>query len=458
MALFDGLIADIGQKWSLGAQSDPLVREVLRLVAGGPGGLAGFLDKLKTRGFGSEVSSWIGGNGAAAAALSPRTVESALGEPVINGIAGRLGLGVGAVSAVLAYAIPKTVGLLTPGGVVPQALSPELQLFIRRPEEATVAPVEQVRPIAMTVFPDKETHLLRWGVPIAALLGLAALLWHLAAAPALPRVAIPPAPVVSSIVAPRLWVSYDNGVATYSGLVRDEATRTSIMDALTSAFGAANMRGSVAVDSNVAAAPWLGNLRTALDDLKIGGVQALFEGNSVSVGGLASDSERDKLIGRLQSTLGNGVTYGALSDRVGDLVSGATRTASAALAGLKPGYRASDVVSALNLSIINFATGSADIPSGNAILLQDAADRIQKLPAGTVIEIAGYTDNVGDPSTNVTLSQRRADAVRSALIQDGDDPSMLVAKGYGQSNPVSINDTPEGRFRNRRIEYRVKNS
>src|SRR5215469_15437454 len=133
MALFDSLIGEIGQKWSLGAQAEPLVREVVRLVAGGPGGISGFLDKLKTAGLASDVSSWIGGNGAAA--LTPRAVESAVGQPTINDIAGRLGMGTGAVSSVLAYAIPKTVGLLTPGGVVPQALSPELRSFIGRPEE-----------------------------------------------------------------------------------------------------------------------------------------------------------------------------------------------------------------------------------------------------------------------------------------------------------------------------------
>ena len=74
-----------------------------------------------------------------------------------------------------------------------------------------------------------------------------------------------------------------------------------------------------------------------------------------------------------------------------------------------------------------------------------------------MIEVAGYTDNVGDPQANVVLSQRRADAVRNALIQARVNPSSLTSKGYGETNPVSTNITPEGRFRNRRIEYRTKN-
>jgi len=79
----------------------------------------------------------------------------------------------------------------------------------------------------------------------------------------------------------------------------------------------------------------------------------------------------------------------------------------------------------------------------------------KQLPSGTVIEIAGYTDNTGDSVANIQLSQQRAEAVRAALIEAGVDPSMLVAKGYGSASPIAGNDTLEGRFRNRRIEYRV---
>ena len=74
---------------------------------------------------------------------------------------------------------------------------------------------------------------------------------------------------------------------------------------------------------------------------------------------------------------------------------------------------------------------------------------------GSEMCIRDSTDNTGDPSANVQLSQQRADAVRAALVSAGVDPSVLVAKGYGSANPVATNDTLEGKFRNRRIEYRV---
>src|SRR5208283_4331237 len=63
--------------------------------------------------------------------------------------------------------------------------------------------------------------------------------------------------------------------------------------------------------------------------------------------------------------------------------------------------------------------------------------------------------NTGNPAENITLSQRRADAVRDALIKDGANPDTLVAKGYGSADPIASNDTPEGRLRNPRIEYHI---
>jgi outer membrane protein OmpA-like peptidoglycan-associated protein len=87
--------------------------------------------------------------------------------------------------------------------------------------------------------------------------------------------------------------------------------------------------------------------------------------------------------------------------------------------------------------------------------LHNAADDLKQLPAGHVLEIAGYTGNTGNPAENIALSQRRAEAVRDALIKDGANPDMLVAKGYGSADSIASNDTPEGRLRNRRIEYHI---
>lgn len=70
------------------------------------------------------------------------------------------------------------------------------------------------------------------------------------------------------------------------------------------------------------------------------------------------------------------------------------------------------------------------------------------------IEIAGHTDDVGDDKSNVTLSEKRANAVREFLIGQGCSASLLQTVGYGESKPIVDNDTDENRAKNRRVELR----
>jgi outer membrane protein OmpA-like peptidoglycan-associated protein len=250
-------------------------------------------------------------------------------------------------------------------------------------------------------------------------------------------------------------ITNDNGVIHYSGVVHDEATRQSILNELKAVYGADNIKGDIAVDDHRASAPWLEKLHAALENLKIPGLQALFSGASIHLGGLADDVERTRLYKFLAGLFGSDWKIGALSDHFGDVVTTANKTAATSLASLKPGFSAADLIGVLNLSILNFPTASAEIGSEELALLQSAANQIKTLPAGTVIEIAGYTDNTGSDEVNVPLSQRRADAVRKTLVDSGVAPAALTAKGFGSANPVASNETVEGRFRNRRIEYRV---
>jgi len=70
-------------------------------------------------------------------------------------------------------------------------------------------------------------------------------------------------------------------------------------------------------------------------------------------------------------------------------------------------------------------------------------------------EIGGHTDNVGSDSYNQKLSEERANAVRDYLVENGVDPDRVEAKGYGESEPISTNDTDEGRQENRRVEFKI---
>jgi OOP family OmpA-OmpF porin len=68
-------------------------------------------------------------------------------------------------------------------------------------------------------------------------------------------------------------------------------------------------------------------------------------------------------------------------------------------------------------------------------------------------EVDGHTDNSGDAKHNKELSQQRAEAVKKQLVSMGIDASRLSTKGFGDSKPISSNDTQEGKANNRRVEF-----
>ncbi|MEQ1608094.1 MAG: OmpA family protein [Hyphomonadaceae bacterium] len=107
----------------------------------------------------------------------------------------------------------------------------------------------------------------------------------------------------------------------------------------------------------------------------------------------------------------------------------------------------------LNQARIEFSTASADVGATSDNVLT-AITRAATHCHG-VLQIEGHTDNVGRSAANISLSRRRAEAVREALIARGVAADRLVAQGFGAERPISDNTTDEGRARNRRIEIRA---
>ncbi len=101
-----------------------------------------------------------------------------------------------------------------------------------------------------------------------------------------------------------------------------------------------------------------------------------------------------------------------------------------------------------------FATNSSTLLPGAQPELQRVADVLRKFPE-TNIQIAGHTDSQGSEVYNQQLSERRAQAVRTALVGMGVDPARLTTIGYGESRPIASNDTAAGRQQNRRVEVRI---
>jgi type IX secretion system PorP/SprF family membrane protein len=106
------------------------------------------------------------------------------------------------------------------------------------------------------------------------------------------------------------------------------------------------------------------------------------------------------------------------------------------------------------LSAINFETGSERLTSSSFDILDKMADILKENP-NMIVEVSGHTDNVGDDQKNMALSQNRANSVMNYLLKKGVSAGQLKAVGYGETQPVSENDTVEGRKKNRRVMFTV---
>ena len=100
---------------------------------------------------------------------------------------------------------------------------------------------------------------------------------------------------------------------------------------------------------------------------------------------------------------------------------------------------------------VHFDFNKYNIRPGDAAILDEVATTLKSTPNVTV-NVNGYCDAIGSEEYNLKLSDRRADAVVDYLVKAGIPSSQLIPHGYGKTNFVATNDTPEGRAQNRRVE------
>jgi outer membrane protein OmpA-like peptidoglycan-associated protein len=106
------------------------------------------------------------------------------------------------------------------------------------------------------------------------------------------------------------------------------------------------------------------------------------------------------------------------------------------------------------LKNIFFITDSYELLPESQIELNKLIEFLIKNPT-VKIEIGGHTDNTGTEEYNLKLSNNRAKAVNDYLIAHNIDPFRINFKGYGESKPVSDNNTEEGKALNRRTEFMI---
>ncbi|MBI1933584.1 MAG: OmpA family protein [Ignavibacteriales bacterium] len=103
---------------------------------------------------------------------------------------------------------------------------------------------------------------------------------------------------------------------------------------------------------------------------------------------------------------------------------------------------------------VHFKTNSDVITNDSKKILDNAANVLSKMP-NVNIEIQGHTDSDGNDQYNQVLSEKRAISVKNYLVQKGISVDRLTTAGFGETQPISDNSTPEGKAKNRRIEFQI---
>jgi outer membrane protein OmpA-like peptidoglycan-associated protein len=103
---------------------------------------------------------------------------------------------------------------------------------------------------------------------------------------------------------------------------------------------------------------------------------------------------------------------------------------------------------------VTFDTDSSIVRPGLYSEIDKIANALNQYPA-TLARVEGHTDSTGSEDYNLNLSMRRADAVRNLLVQAGVTSSRVETVGFGESRPISSNETAAGRMQNRRVEIKI---
>jgi OOP family OmpA-OmpF porin len=231
--------------------------------------------------------------------------------------------------------------------------------------------------------------------------------------------------------------SAQNAPIVVTGTVPDEPTKASLLSRLREVYGAERVVDQLAVGTVSTPANWNEYLQKLIGpNLKlISRGQLKVDGNNVSLrGDVANEAQRQQLAGDFAAslnptyTVNNGLRVVASEQGVLD----------AALAN----------------RIIEFESGKAALTDSGKAILDQMSVALLRLKDKRV-EVIGHTDNAGSRAGNLSLSQARAEAVKEYVAGRGVKPELIAVSGEGPDRPVADNRTPEGRARNRRIEFKV---
>ncbi|WP_277095214.1 MULTISPECIES: OmpA family protein [Acinetobacter] len=248
-----------------------------------------------------------------------------------------------------------------------------------------------------------------------------------------------------------------NQVQACHATVGNESLSEAMQKRLAQIFGS-NVKCDITVDpSYTTALQGVSKFQQVMDQIKaVPNASIDWQGNHITVN--APDAKSmNELVEKIKAVEPTLVVSATTPLNEEQSVDSSIDKSRSALSMLNGNSTPQDVANALNIQIINFPTASKVLPQKNKEILDEAAKLIQNVP-NVKLTVAGYTDSTGNAEANKTLSQRRAQSVLDYLVSKGVNKDQLTAVGYGAENPIADNVTAEGKFRNRRIEFKVVNT
>jgi peptidoglycan-binding protein ArfA len=242
---------------------------------------------------------------------------------------------------------------------------------------------------------------------------------------------------------------------TVGGEVPDEATKTSLIDALVTTMPGAKIVDELKITPGVTVpdVAGLGGVFSAA--IGIPGFSLNLVGDTLTLTGTAPSEELKAAAESAAAATWPGVKV------VNDIRVEAPSTPPAPPPGPASGTGQGGACSTLQADVsallrtpINFSTDGSTLAPESRQLVSQIAGKLKACP-DVKVAVTGYTDSSGNDAINLPLSASRAKAVADGLVSDGVAAGAVTSRGAGSADPLADNGTPEGRAQNRRVEITV---
>jgi len=271
-----------------------------------------------------------------------------------------------------------------------------------------------------------------------------------------------------SLSSPELTIQQNDGTVLLGGRLASQTSIDAVVNAAKATYGNNNVVNELIISGQVKTADWLAattgflprlvSMKSA--SLKISNNESLLTAEARSHG------ERLKLVYGARKLLGNNldadVAVVVPPGSEGELGNAAKSQIAAGPEGLMLKACQARLDAEMNDKKVLFTFNTAELQTGSHTLLNQIIivleEECNEVGSEKGLTIAGHTDSLGDDDYNLTLSQRRADAVKAYFIDADGDVGLISSVGYGESQPVESNDTSKGRTQNRRIEFKIEHN